>query len=135
VRAAGINWLAVIVAAVAFYLIGFLIYGMLVPEETWLQMSGMTPEQLKDIGADRMPFGILMPLATAVFMAMLFKWAGVAGASRGIQWGAVIALASAVPTVWYGWVYGPSMVSGALLDSAHLLIGHGAVGAILGAWR
>lgn len=134
-RAAGINWLAVIAAAVAFYLIGFIIYGMLIPEEAWLEMSGMSREQHDAIGTQRLPFGILMPLGTAVFMAVLFKWGGVAGASRGIQWGAVIALASAVPTVWYGWVYGPAMPSGALLDSAHLLIGHAAVGAILGAWR
>ncbi len=134
-RAAGINWLAVVAAAVAFHLIGFLIYGMLVPQEAWLEMSGMSREQLDAIGTGRMPFGILMPLASAVFMAVLFKWGRVEGASRGVQWGAAIALASAVPTVWYGWVYGPSMASGALLDSAHLLVGHAVVGAILGAWR
>ena len=43
-RAGGINWLAVIVAAVAFYAIGFVIYGMLIPAEAWMVMSGMTAE-------------------------------------------------------------------------------------------
>ena len=46
----------------------------------------------------------------------------------------LIALASAVPTVWYGWVYGGMAVEMSLIDSAHLLLGHVTVGAILGAF-
>ncbi|MEO6114064.1 MAG: DUF1761 domain-containing protein [Sphingomicrobium sp.] len=133
-RTGGINWLAVIAAAVAFYVIGFLIYGMIVPEEKLVAMSGMT-EADKAVAETRMMFGVLMPIATAVFMAVLFKWAQVAGASKGAQWGLVIALASAVPTVWYGWVYGAMPVEMSLIDSAHLLLGHIAAGAILGHWK
>lgn len=133
-RSAGINWLAVIAAAVAFYLIGFVIYGMVVPEETQMALSGLT-EADKAVAETRMMFGVLMPIATAVFMAMLFKWAQVTGASKGAQWGMLIALASAVPTVWYGWVYGGVAVEMSLIDSAHLLLGHVAVGAILGGWK
>ena len=133
-RAAGINWLAVIAAAIAFYAIGFVIYGLLVPEETWMAWTGMTGEQ-KAAAMGRMPFGVLMPLATALFMAILFKWGGIAGAARGAQWGAVVALASAVPAMWYGWVYGGMPVEMTLLDSTHLFLGHAAVGAVLGSWR
>ena len=133
-RSGGINWAAVIAAAVAFYAIGFLIYGMIVPEETQMALSGMT-EADKAVAETRMMFGVLMPIATAIFMALLFKWAQVAGASKGAQWGLVIALASAVPTVWYGWVYGALPAEMSLVDSAHLLLGHVAVGAILGHWK
>ena len=133
-RAGGINWIAVLVAAVAYYVIGGLIYGLIVPEDTQMALTGMT-EADKAVAETRMMFGVLMPIATAAFMAVLFKWAQVAGASKGAQWGLLIALASAVPTVWYGWVYGAMPAEMSLIDSAHLLLGHVTVGAILGAWK
>lgn len=131
-RAGGINWLAVLAAAVAAYVIGFLIYGMLIPEET--VMAGMSEEQVA-AAQGRMLFGVALPLALAVFMAVLLKWGRVAGAAEGAQWGLVVALASAVPTVWYGWVYGGLPANMALIDSGHLLLTHIAAGAIIGGWR
>jgi predicted membrane channel-forming protein YqfA (hemolysin III family) len=134
-RSGGIHWLAVLAAGVAFYLIGFLIYGMLIPEETWMAMSGETAEELAAVGESRMPFGPVMPIMTALFMALIFKWGGVAGAGTGVRWGLVIALASAVPTLLYGWVYGVGPIEMTLIDGAHLMLGHAVVGAILGGWR
>lgn len=131
-RAGGINWLAVIAAAVAIYVIGFAIYGLIIPEETYT--TTMSAEQAA-AGEARMPLGVLMPLAMAVFLALLFKWGGVNGALRGAQWAAIVALASAVPTVWYGWVYGDVSEGMALVDSVHLLLAHIGAGAILGGWR
>lgn len=133
-RAAGINWLAVIAAAVAIYVIGFVMYGLIIPEEAWMRMTGMTEEQ-KAIAQARMPFGVVMPIMTAVFLALLFNFGRVAGLSQGAQWGLMVALASAVPTVWYGYVYGGMPAEMTLVDSVHLFFGHIAAGAILGAWR
>lgn len=122
-RAGGINWLSVVVAAVAFYAIGFIIYGLLIPAE------------MEATAESRMMFGVVMPLMTAIFMALLFKWGSVKGAVTGAQWGAVIALASAVPAMLYGWVYGVGPIDMTIIDSGHLLLGHVAVGAVLGGWR
>jgi len=133
-RAGGINWLAGIAAAMGFYLVGFLIYGMIVPEETWMALTGMT-EQEKAVAQGRMAFGPLMPLATALFLAILFKWGSVAGALKGAAWGAMVALASAVPGMWYAWVYGGLPAEMSLIDSIHLLTGHVVAGAIIGGWR
>ena len=133
-RAAGINWLAVAAAAIAIYIIGFLIYGIIIPEETFMALSGMTEAQ-KELAQSRMPFGVLMPIATAAFLAVLFKWGKVATLVDGAKWGMVVAFASAVPTMWYGWVYGGMQAEMTLVDSAHLLLGHIAAGAILGGWK
>ena len=133
-RSGGINWLAVIVAAIAIYAIGFVIYGLMVPEETWMAWTGMT-EAEKQVAMGRMPFSPLMPILTALFLALLFKWGQVASAAKGVQWGAVVALASAVPAMLYGWVYGGVPTEMVLVDSGHLLAGHVAAGAVLGAWR
>lgn len=133
-RSGGINWLAVIAAAVAIYAIGFVIYGVLVPEEAWMAMSGMT-EGEKATALSRMMFSPLMPILTAVFMAVLFKWGQVADAMTGIKWAVVIGLASAVPTMLYGWVYGGLNTGMTEIDVGHLLLGHIAAGGILGGWK
>jgi len=134
-RAAGINWLAVLAAAIAIYAFGFVIYGIAIPPEKWMAMSGISPADMQAVGQSRMPFGPLMPLATATFMAFIFKWGGVANISTGVRWAVVIALASGIPAMWYGWVYGAGLIEGTVLDSAHLLLGHAAAGAVLGGWR
>jgi uncharacterized protein DUF1761 len=134
-RSGGINWLAVAAAAVAIYAIGFVIYGLLIPAETWMAWEGDTQAEMAAVGDSRMPFGVVMPLMTAIFMAVIFKWAQVAGASSGAKWGAVIALASAIPAEMYAWVYGIGPIEVTLVDAGHLLLGHVAAGAVLGAWK
>ena len=134
-RSGGINWLAVVAAAVAIYALGFVIYGLLIPAETWMAWSGVSAKDIEAVGSSRMPFSPVMPLMTAIFMAVIFKWAQVAGASNGAKWGAVVALASAVPALMYGWVYGIGPAEMTLVDSGHLLLGHVAAGAVLGAWK
>ncbi len=133
-RSGGIHWLAVIVAAIAIYAIGFVIYAMLIPMESWTAMTGMT-EAEKATAMTRMPFSVVMPILTALFMAMLFKWGQVADAMTGAKWAVVVALASAVPTMLYGWVYGGHSTDMTMIDMAHLLLGHIAAGAILGGWK
>jgi hypothetical protein len=133
-RSGGINWLAVLVAAIAIYAIGFVIYAMLIPEPTWMAMSGMT-EAEKATAMSRMMYSPIMPIMIAVFMAVLFKWGQVADAMSGIRWGAVIALASAIPTMLYGWVYGGLSTDMTMVDCGHLLLGHVAAGVVLGGWK
>ena len=134
-RSGGVNWLAVIVAAIAIYAVGFVIFGLLVPPDIWMAWEGDTADEIAKVGDSRMPFGVVMPLLTAIFMSVIFKWAQVAGASNGAKWGAVVALASAIPTLLYGWVYGVGPAEMTLVDSGHLLLGHVAAGAILGGWK
>ena len=133
-RSGGINWLAVIVAAIAIYVIGYVIYVMLMPEQAMMTMTGMTDAE-KATAMSRLMYSPLMPIMTAVFMAVLFKWGQVADAIAGVKWAVVIGLASAVPTILYGWVYGGLNTSMTMIDSAHLLLGHIAAGAILGGWK
>jgi len=133
-RIGGINWLSVIVAAIAIYAIGFVIYGVMMPMDTNIAMSGMTDAERATAEA-RMMYSPLMPILTAAFMAVLFKWGQVADAMTGAKWAIVVALASAVPTILYGWVYGGLNSNMTMIDCAHLLLGHIAAGAILGGWK
>jgi Protein of unknown function (DUF1761) len=136
-RAAGINWGAVLAAAVAIWAIGFVIYasGLVIQADQWMAMSGISEAEMEAVGQSRMPFFVVMPLMTAVFLGVLFKWGNVNGLSKGAQWGAVVALASAIPTLLYGWVYGVGPIEMTIIDAIHLFLGHVAAGAILGVWK
>ena len=94
----------------------------------------MTEEQ-KSVAMSRMPFSVVMPILTAVFMALVFRWAGVATAAKGAQLAILVALASAIPTMLYGWVYGGISTDMTAVDSAHLMLGHVVAGAIIGGWK
>lgn len=133
-RSAGINWMAVIAAAIVIYAIGFVLYAMMIPMESYEAMSGIT-EAEKATSMSRMMYSPLMPLMTAIFLAVLFKWGQVADALAGIKWGLVVALASGVPGVFYGWVYDGYDNSLTLIDCAHTMLCHMAAGAILGGWK
>ena len=55
--------------------------------------------------------------------------------SINVKWALLVAFASAVPALLYGWVYGVGPLSGTLIDIAHLVIGHSVAGAILASWK
>ena len=133
-RSAGINWVAVIAAAIVIYAIGFVIYAVIVPADAWMAMTGMT-EGEKATALARMMYSPLMPLLTAVFLAVLLKWGNVSDAMTGAKWAVVVGLASAVPAMLYGWTYGGLNTSMTMIDVSHLLLGHIAAGAILGGWK
>ena len=133
-RSGGINWLAVIAAAIVIYAIGAIMYVALIPMDVYLAMSGMTDAEQATATA-RMMYSPTMPIMTAAFLGVLFKWGQVPDAVTGVKWAVVVALASAVPTVLYEWVYGGVDTNLTMIDSAHLLLGHIAAGAILGGWK
>lgn len=127
---AGINWVAVLAAAGAFYGIGFVIYWLLIDQKAWNAAKHINEAELS-----RMPFGPVLPLATAIGLAVLFSWANVTGVGSGIMWALVVALASALPALWYNWFYGTAPIWIFAVDSANQLLGHAVAGAILAGWR
>lgn len=134
-RMCGIHIGAALVAAVAIYMVGFLVYGVLMTPEEWMAGAGITQAEMDAVGMSRMPFSPLIPIMTAFGMAFLFKWAAVSGLANGVKWAVLIALASAIPTVLYGWVYGVGPFHATLIDGGHLLAGHIVAGAILASWK
>src|SRR5262245_44991714 len=118
---AGINWVAVLIAAAAFFAIGYVIHLRLVDLKAWDAAKHTDQARLSKT---RMAAGMILPLATAVGLAVLFKWGNVAGVGDGILWGVVIALGSALPVLWYNWFYGTAPIWIFWVDSAHQLLGH-----------
>jgi hypothetical protein len=90
-RFAGINWLAVLTSAAIFFAIGYAIHMQLVDLEAWDSAKHVDQAQLS---TTRMAAGMILPLATAIGLAVLFKWGNVTGVADGIKWALVVALAS-----------------------------------------
>ncbi|HVY85854.1 MAG TPA: DUF1761 domain-containing protein [Caulobacterales bacterium] len=130
---AGDNWLAVVAAAAAFYAVGFLIYGALFSKQ-WLALSGYSKEQLKP-HAWKMALSPLMPILTAIGLAILFKLAHVANIATGVVIAFEIWFFLILSTRLYSFVYSPEKLGLLIMDAVHLLLGFLVAGAIIAGWR
>lgn len=128
----GDNWLAIIVAALAFYAIGFLIYGA-VFSKLWMQLSGYTQEQLKP-HMWKMAVSPVMPILTAIGLAIILKLCGVTNLATGLVITFQIWFFLILSTRLYSFVYSPEKPGLLVMDAIHLLLGFLAAGAIISAW-
>jgi hypothetical protein len=80
---AGINWAAVLVAAAVFLAIGYVIHLRLVDLKAWDAAKHTDQSKLSKA---RMASGMILPLATAIGLAVLFSWGDVGGVWNGIKW-------------------------------------------------
>lgn len=128
----GINWYAVLGAAVAFYSVGFAIYGALF-SKLWMKLSGYTREQLQP-HMWKMALSPIMPILTAIGLAAVFSAFNTVTLTSGLLNGFLIWLFLILPTRLYSFVYSPERPGLLVMDSVHLLLGFLAAGAILGSW-
>ncbi len=133
-RIMGHNVLAIIVAALAIYLIEFVIFGVLMPAEQYMAMTGLTAEQ-SEAGMSRMPFGIVMPLLAAIGLSSVIKWRGVPGWMGGVTTALAMAALFGFSTSLYSYVYGAHAEAYLPINLGHFLVSWGAAGALLGAWK
>ena len=130
---AGDNWLAVLAAAAAIYAIGFLIYG-LVFSGLWLKLTGYTKEQLQP-HSWKMMLSPVMPILTAIGLAILFKLARVDNIAVGVVIAVQIWFFLVLPARMYNFVYSPEKIGHLVLDGIHLLLGMLVAGVIIAGWR
>ena len=132
-RVMGHNVFAIIVAAIAIWAIGFLLYVVLFQAQ-WMTWMGVTEEQMQQDNG-RMPFMIVMPFLQAIGLSLAVKWRNAPGWMGGMMTGMLLAVFLTIAGRMYGWVYSfePTELFG--LDSLHFLLTHAVAGAILGAWK
>ena len=132
-RVMGHNVFAIVVAAIAIWAIGFLLYVILFQAQ-WMAWMGVTEEQMQQDNG-RMPFMVVMPFLQAIGLSMAVKWHNAPGWMGGLRTGVLMAVFLTVAGRMYGWVYSfePTELFG--LDSLHFLLTHAVAGAILGAWK
>lgn len=130
---AGDNWYAILAAAVAFYAVGFLIYGALFSKQ-WMALSGYTKEQL---APHRWKMGVswIMPVLSAIGLALVFKAAHVDNIAVGVWTALEVWFFIVLSTRLYSFVYSPERAGLLVMDAIHLLLGYLVAGAIIAGWR
>ena len=132
------SWLSVILATVAFYMVGFIWYGFIF-QEAWLSAAGMSLEEseamAKSQGAMMFVWGLLVTLGQAIGVLMVLHLAGakrLPACLKTVFWLVVTIVA---PLLAYASLYQGYSLNGYLIDLSHILIGYLAMAGIYAAFR
>ena len=132
------SWAAVLLATLAFYMVGFVWYGFLF-QDLWLASSGMTEEQTMAIaenkGAMMFVWGLLLTLAQALGLLWVLNLAGAKRLAASLKTTFWLFVMIAAPLLAYTCLYGTYPLEGILMDYGHILLGWLAMGAIYAAFR
>ncbi|MEP3655504.1 MAG: DUF1761 domain-containing protein [Litorimonas sp.] len=132
------SWLAVILATVAFYMVGFVWYAFLF-QDIWLAASGMTLAETEAMaeaqGAMMFVWGLLITLAQALGLLWVINLAGAKRLPKCLEIAFWLFLMIAAPLLTYACLYDGYSLNGILVDFGHILIGYLLMAAIYAVFR
>ena len=128
---AKLNWLGIIVATVVAFFVGFLWYGVLF-EAVWKDLSGVGAE---DSDPMLMLLGLVQTFVTMVGLGWFIARDGAVGWMAGLKIGLVAAVAFALMTSAYDFIYQTSNIGLLPIDWSHMLIIYAVGGALIGGLR
>ena len=132
------SWAAVLLATIAFYLIGFAFYGFIFAD-IWLAASGMTSEQIEALaqsqGAMMFVWGLLITLAQALGVLWVINLAGASRLGACLKVTFWLFAMIAAPLLAYACLYGGYSLAGILVDYGHILFGYAAMAAVYAGFR
>lgn len=122
-RIAGLSLTGVAVASVAFYLVGFLWYGLIF-NEAWMAAEGVTAADAENQSPIWMLGGFLITVMQVIGVGLVLKWRGVKSIGAAAATAVLTWLLFALPFVHYAYVYLPAHNATLLMiDGSHLLVG------------
>jgi hypothetical protein len=128
------NYLAVVVAAVAYFILGGLWYGVLF-NKAWMALEQMTIEQAKNVNP-AIPYVVsfLLELLIAYSLALLCIWRNANTASRGASVGVLVWIGFVGPIALMTYMFEMRPRALYAINEFYPLAGLILMGAILGAW-
>jgi hypothetical protein len=128
------NYLAVVVAAIAYFLLGGLWYGVLF-HKPWMALEQMTIEQAKSV-SPVVPYivAFLLELLIAYSLAQLCIWRNADTASRGASIGVLVWIGFVGPIALMTYMFEMRPRALYAINEFYPLAGLILMGAILGAW-
>ncbi len=133
---ARMNYAAVVVAAVLYWLLGAAWFTIL--SKQWLAGIGKTMEQLQQEGgspAVAYAVAFLSNVVLAYVLAWLVVRTGEQTAARGMQLGALLWIGLVATTMGTEFVFEGRSLEGFVITAGYPLVGMLLVGAIVGGWK
>lgn len=133
-----VNYLAVLVAAVATWLIGALWYSPLGLGKAWMQANGYTPEKLQQMqatAARAYAVSFICYLVMAYVVAVLAHHVQVGSAMGGARLGVLCWLGFAATIGLTANVFSEKPLMAFVIDAGYQLVYLVAMGAIIGWWQ
>lgn len=130
-----VNWWAIVVSAIVFFLLGWLWYGVLF-RNAWLAAVGNTQAQMPAASATLYPFvvSIFMAFFLAYGLARILSWRGDYTPWRGAFIGISTGLLFFGTMTWMDYAYEMRGVALGLINVGYVVVGMGIIGLMLGAW-
>ena len=128
------NYGAIVVSAVAYWLLGALWYGVLFSQR-WMALEGITMEQARSMNP-MLPYVItlVLNLLIAFVLAQLCLWRNANTAARGAAVGVLLWIGIVGPVVFTTYMYEMRPKELFAINEFYPLVGLCLMGAILGAW-
>jgi hypothetical protein len=129
-----INYLAVVVSAVAYWMVGGLWYGLLFGPR-WMALENLTIEQGKSMNS-ALPYIVtfVLDLLIAYVLANLCSWRNANTAGRGSAVGVLLWVGIVAPITYTTHMYEMRPAQLFMINECYPLIGLCLMGVILGAW-
>lgn len=96
---ADVNYLAALVAAVAYFALGALWYSPVLFSRAWIEASGVNPQEDRRSPAPLFALSLVANLVAAVALAFLAATAGIQGAGEGLLLGLVCGVGFALTAI------------------------------------
>ena len=128
------NYGAIVVSAVAYWMLGALWYGVLFGQR-WMALEGITMEQAKSMNP-ALPYVItlVLNLLMAFVLAQLCLWRNANTAARGAAIGVLLWIGIVGPIVFTTYMYEMRSKKLFAINEFYPLVGLCLMGVILGAW-
>ena len=132
-----INYLAVIVAAIVYWLLGAMWYSPLLFANRWVELMGETMEEAKQGSHSPMSFivALLCNLVIAFVLALVCNASGATTMGKGASTGILMWLGFVGTVTLTTYQFDGRPVSLWAINYGYALVGMIIMGAILGAWR
>jgi hypothetical protein len=128
------NYGAILVSAVAYWMLGALWYGVLFGQR-WMALEGITMEQAKSMNPV-LPYVItlVLNLLIAFVLSQLCLWRNATTAARGAAVGVLLWIGIVGPIVFTTYMYEMRSKELFAINEVYPLVGLCLMGVILGAW-
>lgn len=125
----GLNLLGLLASSVAFWLLGYLWYGVLFMDQ-WMALIGIDASAGGEPDPLLMLVGFINTLIASLGIGLLLKWLNVSKLVTAVKYGLIVAVCFVLTTEAYGPIYAGGSLDLFFLDGTYHLIGFAIVAAI-----